>query len=132
MFGWAFGAALVTAIAFGSAPASPGIYGVIRRTMAQRAGEFAIRFALGARVLDVTRIVLVSGLKLALLGSVFGVLGALGVSRLLAAGNPGMRMENPPILAGTTLLLVAVALLACWLPARRAARINPVEALRAE
>jgi len=51
---------------------------------------------------------------------------------LLSAGFPGMRLSNPPVLVGTTLLLIGVALLACWLPARRAARINPMEALRAE
>lgn len=112
--------------------ASLGIYGVIARTMAQRAGEFAIRFALGACSGDITRIVLISGVKLALIGSVLGLFGALGVTRLLAASNPGMHLNSPPILVGTTLLLVTVALVACWLPARRAARINPIEALRAE
>jgi predicted permease len=112
--------------------ASLGIYGVIARTMAQRAGEFAIRFALGACVRDITHIVLVSGVKLALIGSVLGIFGALGVSRLLAASNPSMHLNSLPVLIGTTLLLIAVALIACWLPARRAAHINPIEALRAE
>jgi predicted permease len=112
--------------------ASLGIYGVIARTMAQRAGEFAIRFALGACARDITRIVLTSGVKLALVGSVLGLFGALGVTRFLAATNPGMRFNNPLVFAGTTLLLIAIALVACWLPARRAARINPIEALRAE
>jgi predicted permease len=112
--------------------ASLGIYGVIARTMAQRAGEFAIRFALGASGRDITRIVLASGVKLALIGSALGLLGALGVARLLAARNPGMQLNSPLVLAGTTLLLMAIALLASWLPARRAARINPIEALRAE
>jgi predicted permease len=112
--------------------ASLGIYGVIARTMAQRAGEFAIRFALGACTGDITRIVLISGVKLALIGSILGVFGALGVARLLAASNPGMHLNSPPVLVGTTLALVTVALVACWLPARRAARINPIEALRAE
>jgi putative ABC transport system permease protein len=112
--------------------ASLGIYGVIARTMAQRAGEFAIRFALGACSGDITRIVLISGVKLALIGSILGLFGALGVARLLSASNPGMHLNSPPVLAGTTLVLVTVALVACWLPARRAARINPIEALRAE
>jgi predicted permease len=112
--------------------ASLGIYGVIARTMAQRAGEFAIRFALGASIRDITRIVLTSGVKLAVIGSAIGILGALGVARLLAASNPGMHLNSPPVLIGTTLLLIAVALVACWIPARRAARINPIEALRAE
>ncbi|HEY2799085.1 MAG TPA: ABC transporter permease [Chthoniobacterales bacterium] len=112
--------------------ASLGIYGVIARTMAQRRSEFAIRFALGACIKDITRIVLASGIRMALLGSVLGLLGALGVMRFLAAANPGMQLNSPPVLFGTTLLLIAVALIACWLPARRAARINPLEALRAE
>jgi hypothetical protein len=112
--------------------ASLGIYGVIARTMIQRTNEFAIRFALGACVPDITRIVLASGAKLALIGSALGVVGALGFSRLLAAGNPGMQLNSPAVLFGTTLLLIAVALVACWLPARRAGRINPIAALRAE
>jgi predicted lysophospholipase L1 biosynthesis ABC-type transport system permease subunit len=112
--------------------ASLGIYGVIARTMAQRTSEFAIRFALGASVHDITRIVLISGVKLALIGSALGLLGAVGVSRLLALTNPGMHFNNPFILIGTTLLLITIALVASWLPARRAGRINPIEALRAE
>ena len=112
--------------------ASLGIYGVIARTMAQRAGEFAIRFALGASVKDITHIVLISGVKLALLGAVFGLLGSLAVARFLAADNPAMHLNSPGVLFGTTLLLLSVGLVASWLPARRAARINPIEALRAE
>jgi putative ABC transport system permease protein len=116
----------------GLALASLGIYGVIARTMAQRAGEFAIRFALGACVRDISRIVLTSGVKLALIGAGLGLFGGIGVARFLTASNPGMRMNTPAVLAGTTLLLLIVALVASWLPARRAARINPIEALRAE
>ena len=112
--------------------ASLGIYGVIARTMAQRAGEFAIRFALGACIRDITHIVLVAGVKLALIGSVVGLLGAMAVTRFLAASNPGMHLNSPLVLMGTTLLLITVGLVASWLPARRAARINPIEALRAE
>lgn len=112
--------------------ASLGIYGVIARTTAQRTSEFAIRFALGACVRDITRIVLASGIKLVLIGSALGLLGAVGIAHLLAAGNPGMQLNSPPVLLGTMLLLTAVALVACWLPARRAARINPIDALRAE
>ncbi|MEN3370929.1 MAG: hypothetical protein V7609_3072 [Verrucomicrobiota bacterium] len=112
--------------------ASLGIYGVIARTMAQRAGEFAIRFALGACIRDITHIVLVAGVKLALIGSVVGLLGAMAVTRFLAAANPGMHLNSPLVLMGTTLLLITVGLVASWFPARRAARINPIEALRAE
>ena len=102
----------------------------LARTMA-RAREFAVRSALGACVRDISRLVLAPGAKLALIGSALGLLCALGVSHLLAATNPGMQLNSSPVLVGTTLLLIAVALVACWLPARRAARINPIEALRA-
>jgi putative ABC transport system permease protein len=112
--------------------ASLGIYGVIARTMTQRTGEFAIRFALGASVGDITRIVLTSGVKLALIGSALGLLGAAGLSRLLAVTYPGMRFSNLSTAIGATFLLIAIALVASWLPARRAGRINPIEALRAE
>jgi ABC-type antimicrobial peptide transport system permease subunit len=112
--------------------ASLGVYGTIARTMAQRTGEFAIRLALGACLRDITRIVLASGVKLAIVGASLGVLGAIAVARLLAAGHPGMQLNRPSVMVGTTLVLVAVALVACWLPARRAARINPIDALRAE
>ena len=118
--------------ALGLGLASLGIYAVIARTMAQRNGEFAIRFAMGAGMRDITRIVLTSGVKLALIGSGIGLIGAIGLARFLATINPGMRFNNPFVFIGTTLLLIAIALVACWLPARRAARINPIEALRAE
>jgi len=116
----------------GVALASLGIYGVIARTMAQRTSEFAIRFALGARINDINRIVLIAGIKLAAIGLGLGCLGAIGLSRLLAATSPSMHFDSPLALAGPALLLLAIALVASWLPARRAARINPIEALRAE
>jgi len=112
--------------------ASVGIYGVIARTMAQRTNEFAIRFALGARARDISRLVLASGVKLALLGSAIGLIGALGVTHILAAWNSGMQLNSTLTVLGTTVFLVAIALVACWLPARRAGRINPIDALRAE
>src|SRR6266404_1871129 len=112
--------------------ASLGIYGVIARTMTQRTGEFAIRFALGACTRDITSLVLLSGAKLAAIGLALGFLGALGLARLLVASNPGMHFNNPLAMAPPALLLLAIALVASWLPARRAARINPIEALRAE
>ena len=112
--------------------ASLGIYGVITRTMAQRTGEFGIRLALGAQVRDITRLVLSSGTKLALIGSAIGLLGAFGISRLIAAFFPGMRTNSVPVLSGVTLLLIAIALIASYMPARYASRISPIEALRAE
>jgi len=112
--------------------ASLGVYGVIARTVAQRTGEFGIRMALGAQARDITRLVLTSGAKLALVGSALGLLGALGISRLIAAGFPGLHTSNVPVLIGATVLLIAIAQVACYLPARHAARITPTEALRAE
>ena len=84
----------------GLALASLGIYGVIARTMAQRAGEFAIRYRARRRVRDISHIVLTTGVKLAVIGAGFGLLGAIAVARFLAAGNPGMRMNSPPVLIG--------------------------------
>ncbi|MBK5257710.1 MAG: ABC transporter permease [Vicinamibacteria bacterium] len=112
--------------------AALGVYGVIARTTAQRAGEFGIRLALGARLIDITRLVLASGMKLALIGSALGLLGGIGVARLIAAGSPGLRTDSVPVMAGVTFLLVGIALLSCWLPARRAGRVDPAIALRAE
>ena len=66
------------------------------------------------------------------MGFAIGLLGAFGLARLLSATNRGMHFENPLAMAAPALLLVAIALIASWLPARRAARINPIEALRAE
>lgn len=116
----------------GLALAALGLYGVIARTMAQRTGEFAIRLALGACVRDITRLVLAAGVKLAFVGSLLGLAGGYAVCRFLASANPYMRVNSTPVLVGTTLLLIAVALVACWLPARRAGKVDAMSALRAE
>ena len=116
----------------GLALASLGVYGAIARTTAQRSGEFAIRLALGANLRDITRLVIGAGIRQAVLGSALGLIGAYGVTRAIASAFPGIRTDSLPVLVLTTLVLVAVALLACWLPARRAGRIDPIEALRAE
>jgi putative ABC transport system permease protein len=118
--------------ALGLGLASLGVYGVIARTVAQRTGEFGIRLALGARPGDITRLVLTSGAKLAMIGSALGLLGAFGVSRLIAAAFPAMQMSIVPALLFATVLLIAIAQLACYMPARHASRISPTEALRAE
>jgi ABC-type antimicrobial peptide transport system permease subunit len=112
--------------------ASLGVYGVIARTMAQRTGEFGIRLALGARAVDITGMVLGAGAKLALVGSAIGLLGAFGISRLIAAAFPSMQTSSVPVLIGVTLLLIAIALIACYIPARSASRIRLTETLRAE
>jgi len=112
--------------------AALGIYGIMARTMAQRTDEFAIRLALGATIENVTRMVLAAGVKLALTGSVLGLLGAFGVSHLIASSFPGMPVHGTGVLIGTTLLLIAIALFACWLPARRAGQVDAIAVLRAE
>jgi predicted permease len=112
--------------------ASLGVYCVIARTVAQRTGEFGIRLALGAQPGDITRLVLNSGAKLALIGSALGLLGAFGVRRILASYFHGMEMSNFSVLIGVTVLLIAIAQIACYIPARNASRISPTEALRAE
>lgn len=116
----------------GLALASLGIYGVLARTMAQRTGEFAIRLALGASAREISRLVFSSGARLAVVGSLLGLVGAAGVAQVLVASYPGIRANAPLVLAAATAFLVAVALLACWLPARRAGRIDALAALRAE
>jgi len=131
--GWSMIASMLSFLAvLGLGLASLGIYGVIARTMAQRTGEFGIRLALGAQVGDITRLVLTSGAKLALIGSALGLLGAFGISRLIGAFFPGMQTNSVAVLTGVTLLLMAIALVACYMPARYASRINPIETLRAE
>ena len=126
------GSILSSLAVLGLGLASLGIYGVIARTMAQRTGEFGIRLALGAQARGITRLVLASGAKLALIGSAIGLLGAFGISRLFAAFFPGMQTSNVPVLIGVTLLLIAIAQITCYMPARYASRISPTEALRAE
>jgi len=126
------GVILSSLAALGLALASLGVYGVIARTVAQRTGEFGIRLALGAQAGDIARIVLTSGANLALIGSAIDLLGALGISRLIAAFFPGMQTNSVPVLTGVTLVLISVALIACYLPARYASRICLTEALREE
>jgi len=118
--------------ALGLGLAALGTYGVLSRTMAQRTGEFGIRLALGAQARDIARLVLTSGLALALIGSAIGLLGALGISRGITAYFPGMHTNSVAVLAGVTAVLMAIALTACYMPARHAARIDPVDTLRAE
>lgn len=118
--------------ALGLGLATLGVYGVIARTVAQRTGEFGIRLALGARPGDITRLVLTSGVKLALIGSVLGLAGAFAISHLIVAAYPGLQMSSLPVLAGAVALLIAIAQVACYVPARTASRISPTEALRAE
>lgn len=118
--------------ALGLGLASLGVYGVVARAVAQRTGEFGIRLAVGARPSDISRLVLTSGATLAAIGCAAGVLGAFVVARLIAAGFPGLRPNSALTLAGATAVLILVAQLASYMPARSASRVSPTEALRAE
>jgi len=112
--------------------AAIGIYGVVSYTVVQRTGELGIRMALGAQRGDVLRLVLGKGALLVLSGTLLGVAGAYGVSRLLIALIPSLPTRNPLMLAITGIGLVVVALIACYIPARRATRVDPLVALRSE
>jgi len=109
-----------------------GIYGVVSYTVVQRTGELGIRMALGAQTGDVLRLVLGKGAVLVVIGAVIGVLGAYGVSKLLISLIPSLPTRDPLMLALTGLALVTVALVACYIPARRATRVDPLVALRSE
>ena len=109
-----------------------GIYGVVSYIVAQRRGEIGVRVALGAGVRDVTGMVLRQSLGLAMLGVVGGVLAAIATTRFLEALLYGVRPGDPMTFAAVPLVLLAVAALASFIPARRAARVDPVEALRSD
>jgi predicted permease len=112
--------------------AALGIYGVISYMVSERTHEIAIRIALGAEGSSVLQMVLRQGLRLATVGTAVGLPGALVVSRLMAGLLYGVRPTDPLTFGGVALLLLLVALFACYLPARRAIRVDPVVVLRHE
>ena len=112
--------------------ASIEIYGAVAYTVEQRTGEIGVRMALGAQTADVLRLVVRQGMAPVVLGLVIGIVAALALGRLLTTQLYEVSPHNPALLAITALTLGAVALLACFLPARRATFVNPIEALRAE
>jgi putative ABC transport system permease protein len=112
--------------------AAVGIYGVVAYVVAQRTTELGIRVALGARAADVLRLVVGQGMQPVGYGLAAGVLAALVLSRLLTGLLFGITHTDVTTYAGVTVLLGTVALLACWMPARRAARTDPMIALRSE
>ena len=112
--------------------AAVGLYGVLSYTVSQRTHEMGVRMSLGAQPNDVRRLVVAQGLRLALGGLALGLLAALGFSRLASSLLFGVSESDPVTLATVSGLLVVVALLASYVPARRATRIDPVSALRAD
>lgn len=116
----------------GLALAAVGLYGVISNIVVQRTGEFGVRLALGAAPRNLLTHVLGRGLRLAAIGLIIGVVGAWGLTRFLATTMPRLAEADPLTFAGISLVLLAVALLACWFPARRATKVDPMIALRAE
>jgi len=109
-----------------------GIYGTISYLVSERAHEIGIRLALGAQRAEILEMVLRQGLRLALVGAAVGLVGALIVAHLMAGLLYGVRPTDPLTFVGVSTVLTAVALAACYIPARRAMRVDPLVALRYE
>jgi putative ABC transport system permease protein len=112
--------------------AAVGLYGVVAYTVNQRTQEIGLRMAIGAKPGDVLRMVIGGGMKLAAIGVVIGIGGALALAGLVASMLYGVTPFDPASYAATAAVLLAVAALACWIPARRAMRVDPLVALRQE
>ncbi len=128
LFGWMFGVFGVVALIL----AAIGVYGVISYGVAQRTQEFGVRLALGAQRTDVLRMVVRHGLMLSGIGIVVGIIGALGVTRLIGSLLVNVTPTDPVSFGGVSLFLALVALAASLIPAHRATAVDPIVALRAE
>jgi predicted permease len=112
--------------------ASIGIYGAVAYTVDQRTGEIGVRMALGAQTRDVLRLVVSQGMRPVLSGLALGVIAAFALGRFLAAQLYEVSAHDPMVLGGATILFAAIALMACLFPARRATKVDPIQALRTE
>jgi len=112
--------------------AAIGIYGAVAYTVEQRTGEIGVRMALGAQTRDVLRLILKQGMRPVVIGLAIGIVSAFALGRLIASQLYQVSAHSPALLAGATILLATIALLACLLPARRATHVDPIQALRAE
>jgi ABC-type antimicrobial peptide transport system permease subunit len=112
--------------------AAVGIYGVMSHVVAGRTREIGLRMALGAQLSHVQKLILKQGMLLAAIGSLGGLIISLGGARLMKSMLYGVSTSDPITFASVALLLFSIAFLACWIPARRATRVDPIIALRAE
>ncbi len=112
--------------------AAIGLYGVMAYSVKQRTSEIGIRLALGAQPSHVLKLIVGQGMMLTLAGILVGVAGAFGLTRLLSSLLYGIAPSDPATFVIVSVMLLAVSLLACYIPARRAMKVEPIEALRYE
>jgi putative ABC transport system permease protein len=128
-----FGFVLMTVFGgIGLALVTIGVYSVLAYTTARRTHEIGIRMALGAESADVLRLVIRMGLRLVAVGTVIGLIVSLSIARVIATQLWGVSAYDPVTLASVAVLLLLTGLIACWIPARRASRVDPLVALRYE